>query len=202
MDCGDNGLMWHHAYGCDPRSHCIDRQATHDIFQNGLRYRNGHAVTYHCGRCRKKFLHIPVRGGGQGPSSIRNKAKYIENECGGSAEGIEFWHQCLAELRQVETVAWELVDSGSDAEAEVAARRGYDQTEPTTTEEEEDENKEEEKIETAAISAHYLIEEVEETLQILECAIAAGRAKIYRRIEQLQGLAELADRQLLPSSGG
>ena len=70
--------MWESAHGCDPDSPCGESQAglffaggrCHDVFAGGQRFRNKYAVTYHCGNCRQKVLHIPVRGGGGKVSNL------------------------------------------------------------------------------------------------------------------------------------
>ena len=61
--------MWESAHGCDPDSPCGESRG-HDVFAGGQRFRNKYAVTYHCGNCRQKVLHIPVRGGGGKVSNL------------------------------------------------------------------------------------------------------------------------------------
>ena len=64
-DCKNDRLLWICAYGTEPNTpSCGPAGQPHDVFQTGKRYRNKYAVTYHCGVCKTKLLHIPVKDSG------------------------------------------------------------------------------------------------------------------------------------------
>ena len=95
-DCKNDRLLWIGAYGSDPNTpSCGPAGQPHDVFQTGKRHKNRYAVTYHCGVCNTKLLHIPVKESG------------AKREYAVEGRGMRFWGTArdLVLLQDEEAVA-------------------------------------------------------------------------------------------------